>query len=111
MVDGQFVTKSAVNTMNDEITSSPNAGQPTTRSAAEIQDWLLDKLAEELETDRSQIQVKEPILAQGIDSMHVVAIVAQLEDWLGIRFSSNPLEDYPSIEALSQSLGANDERG
>lgn len=97
--------------MNDDIASSPNASQPPTRSSAEIQNWLLDKLAEELEVDRSQIQVKEPILAQGIDSMHVVAIVAQLEDWLGIRFSSNPLEDYPSIEALSQSLGANDEPG
>ena len=111
MVDGPFVTEPTVNAMNDETTSSPDTGQPPTRSSAEIQNWLLDKLAEELETDRSQIQVNEPILAQGIDSMHVVAIVAQLEDWLGIRFSSNPLEDYPSIEALSQSLGANDEPG
>ena len=76
----------------------------TSRTAAEIQDWLVNQLTEELQINRDKIKIDQPILAQGIDSMHAVAVVAQLEDWLDIRFSSNPLEDYPSIEALSQSL-------
>ena len=98
-----------VHTMTNEPSFISDADRPSTQSAAQIRNWLIDKMAEELNIDRSQIRVDEPILAQGIDSMHVVALVAQMEDWLGIRFSSNPLEDYPSIEALAQSLGTNDD--
>ncbi|MGD9855099.1 MAG: acyl carrier protein [Planctomycetaceae bacterium] len=76
----------------------------TTRSAAEIQDWLVAHLASELKITPDRINVDQSILAHGIDSMHVVAVVAQLEDWLGVRFSSDPLEDHPSIVELSESL-------
>ncbi len=91
--------------MNDGPDFTQEVGPRSSRSPAEIQNWLVGKMAEELQIDPSQIDIEAPILAQGIDSMHVVAIIAQLEDWLGIRFSSNPLEDFPSIEALSRSLG------
>ena len=94
---------------NEQPLDATGAEPAATPSAADIQAWLIDALAEELQVAPDEIRVDEPILAQGIDSMHVVAIVAQLEDWLGIRFSSNPLEDFPTIEALAQSLGSGDD--
>jgi acyl carrier protein len=79
------------------------------RSAIEIERWLVDHLAEELQVAPETIRVDQPILAQGVDSMHAVAIVAKLEDWLGIRFQSDPLEAAPSIAALARSLAQDGE--
>jgi acyl carrier protein len=73
-------------------------------SAAEIQRWIIEQLAATLQVSPDQIQIDQPVLSYGIDSMQVVGIIANLEDKLGIRFSSNPLDDYPTIEALSHFL-------
>jgi acyl carrier protein len=71
-------------------------------TAAEIQQWLTTQLADELKIGPDRIRADRPILSYGIDSMQLVTIVARMEDWLGLRFSSNPLEDHPTIESLSQ---------
>ena len=79
----------------------PDSEARNSRSAAEIQDWLVEQLANELQISSDRINIVQPILSYGIDSMQVVVIVARLEDWLGFRFSSNPLEDHPTIESLA----------
>jgi acyl carrier protein len=84
--------------------SSSHPASERGRSAAEIERWLVEHLAEELQIAPEAIKMDQPILAQGVDSMHAVAIVAKLEDWLGIRFQSDPLEEAPSIAALARSL-------
>lgn len=84
--------------------SSQSSLSPPTRSAAEIQQWLVRQIAEELKVNPERIDVDQSMLAQGVDSMHLVALIARLEDWLGIRFSSDPLEDQPSIAELALSL-------
>jgi acyl carrier protein len=71
-------------------------------SSTEIQEWLLNRLSEELRISRDKIRVDQPILSFGIDSVQLVSVVAQLEDRVGIRFSENPLEEYNTVEALSQ---------
>ena len=71
-------------------------------SADEIQKWLIAQLAQELEIPPDRIRIDRPILSYGIDSMQLVTIIAKLEDWLGWRFSSNPVEDHPTIQGLSQ---------
>lgn len=82
--------------------NDPNVNRHCSRSSAEIEQWLIRQLAEELRIPREKIKVDQPILAIGIDSMQIVVVVAKLEDWLGIRFSSNPLDDHSTIRALSQ---------
>lgn len=72
------------------------------RSADEIQQWLVRQIAEQLQIVPQRVQPDQPILASGIDSMQVVSVVAGLEDWLGFRFSANPLDDDPTIRQLSQ---------
>lgn len=88
--------------MPNEKPNQRPATPQAARSAAEVQQWMITQLAEELKIDREKIKVDQPILSLGIDSMQIVVVVAKLEDWLGFRFPSNPLEDYSTIEALSQ---------
>ena len=71
-------------------------------SVVEIQQWMIQQLAHELQINPEKIRINQPVLSCGIDSMQVVTFVAKLEDWLGVRFSSNTLEDHSTIEALSQ---------
>ena len=58
-------------------------------------------IAGELGISPDQIHLDRTILSFGVDSMQVVSFVANLEDWLGIRFTENPLEEHPTVESLS----------
>jgi acyl carrier protein len=71
------------------------------KSAAEIQDWLIREITQELQISSSAVSPELSIPACGIDSMQVVSLIARLEDHLTIRFSNNPLDEYASIEQLS----------
>ena len=88
--------------MNRTPPMSEHADDSPHPSAQKIQAWLIHQIAEALPVATEKIRLDQPILACGIDSMQVVSIVARLEDWLKIRFSGNPLEDYPTIERLSE---------
>jgi|SRR6516162_8755017 acyl carrier protein len=77
---------------------------PTRRTEEEIRQWLVSKLSGPLRIDRSDLDLDRPIVAHGVDSMQFVALVGELEDWLGCRFTDNPLIDYPSVNALSRFL-------
>ena len=85
---------------NDNLQKS-DATAESVPSVAEIREWIINQLAEELKVSPDRINVDQPILSSGIDSMQVVSVVAKLEDWLDFRFSENPLEDHATIEALS----------
>lgn len=87
--------------MENENQQDPHSTAPTARSVAEIQGWLIGQLAEELQIGHEKIKIDQPILSCGIDSVHVVSLMAKLEDWGSFRFSGNPLEDYSTIESLS----------
>ena len=79
---------------------------PATHTADEIRQWIVDRLVERLQIDRQEIDVAAPVTALGVDSMQFVVLVGELEDWLGCRFASNPLIEYPTIDALSQFIAA-----
>ncbi|HEV7509231.1 MAG TPA: SDR family NAD(P)-dependent oxidoreductase [Thermoanaerobaculia bacterium] len=78
----------------------------TTRTpdAIRIQEWLVARLAEELELSPAEIEVSEPYSSYGLSSREAVGISGDLEEWLGTRLSPTLLYDYPSIEALSRHL-------
>jgi acyl carrier protein len=74
----------------------------TSRTAAEVQDWLIDHLAREKEIPPGQIDADQPILSLGIDSVQIVTMMAKLEDWGGFRFHGNPLEDRATVAELAR---------
>jgi acyl carrier protein len=81
------------------------------RSAQEIQDWLVARISSLTGTAPSQIHVREPLLRYGLDSVATVALVTDLEAWLDYRFHANPLDDHPTIAGLAQYLAAQTARG
>ena len=86
-------------------TSPPPApAAPIVRSSVEIQDWLVAKIASRLHVAPDEVNLDEPLIDVGLDSMEFVAMVGELEHWLGCRFRDNPLIDYPTISALSDFL-------
>ena len=77
---------------------------PIQRTEEEIRQWIVGKLCGPLRLDRNELDLDRPIVAHGVDSMQFVALVGELEDWLGCRFTDNPLIDYPTVNALSRFL-------
>lgn len=79
----------------------------------EISSWITSKIAEITNLDENEINPNEPFTYFGIDSMHVITFVGDLEDWLGIKIQATLLWDYPTIHAvtahLSQRLQATNE--
>ncbi len=91
--------------MDPTSPDSPDASTPPVlRTAAEIQDWIVSRIAARLQAEPSELRLDQPLVDVGLDSMEFVALVGELEQWLGCRFRDNPLIDYPTIGALSQFL-------
>lgn len=84
---------------------------PDRRSAAEIRDWIVNRLSAAMEIDPGEIRLDEPLVDLGLDSMQFVVLVGDLEQWLGVRFLDNPLIDYPTANALSEYLAEQLARG
>lgn len=74
------------------------------RTEAEIRDWLIDKLCGQMRVPRENLDLDQPIERLGIDSLQFVVLVGELEEWLGTRFSENPLARYSSVNAVSRYL-------
>jgi acyl carrier protein len=74
------------------------------QSAADIRDWLVRRVSELTGVDPAEIDAGRPILRYGLDSVALVRLAADLEEWLGYRFRENPLDRHPTIEALAQFL-------
>ena len=75
-----------------------------TLTAESIQRWLVSHLVEEIGIAAEEIDARAPFESYGLDSMIMVSLTGELEDWLGWQLSPNLLYEYTSIEALSQHL-------
>jgi acyl carrier protein len=75
-------------------------------SAQEIQDWIVRRVSGMTGIPACDVDPNAPFLRHGLDSVAVVALVADLEIWLGYRFRQNPLEEYPTIASLASYLAA-----
>lgn len=89
---------------------SLKATMPTTTvrkespTAAEIQAWIASYLAELLEIDPDEVNVKIPFDQYGLDSAAAVGMTGDLEDWLDRKLDPTLLYDYPTVESLAQHL-------
>ena len=81
------------------------------RSAEAIREWLVSRIGTVQGVPAAHVRTDEPLVATGLDSMQIVVLVGELEEWLGCRFTDNPLIDYPTIDALSAYLADQSARG
>ena len=73
-----------------------------------VEDWLIDRIAQEIQTVPQEIDTLETFSSYGINSVNAVNIVGELETFLDCSLSATLLYDYPSIAALAKYLTEND---
>lgn len=76
------------------------------KSLEEIYNWLRQRIADEIKIAPEAVSLTIPFANYGLDSIVIVTIVSDLEDWLGISLDPTIFWEYPTIEALSQWLVA-----
>ncbi|MGK7875556.1 MAG: acyl carrier protein [Xenococcaceae cyanobacterium] len=91
----------------DKLTEMP-AGKNKKKTAAEIQDWLVAYVAELLEIQQQEVDIKRDFDSYGLDSSAAVALTGDLEEWLGCEIYATLLYDLPNIEALAEYLAEQD---
>ena len=74
------------------------------KSGDEIKTWVVEYIADLLETDSEEIDVTIPFDRYGLDSSAAVGLTGDLEDWLGKEVPPTLLYDYPTVEALVEHL-------
>lgn len=78
---------------------------PGSKTAAEVEDWLIDRLAKQLKLAQNQIDAAQPFDSYGLDSLVAIELSGELGRWLGRDLPGNLLLDYDSIAALAAHLG------
>lgn len=76
----------------------------TTLTAETIQTWLVNQLADQLETDTDDIDVTVTFDVFGLDSAKAMVVISQAEEFLGFEVPPNWLWHYPTIQSLSERL-------
>jgi acyl carrier protein len=75
-----------------------------TRTAEDIQRWLVERVAGFLELTPGDIDVRAPFPQYGLDSMEQLRVIGELETWLQRELDETLLRQYPTIEAVAAFL-------
>lgn len=94
----------ASGTVAPSDTQTTQASPGTVIRQTEIAAWLANRLGEIMGFDPQSIDLQEPMASFGLDSLRVVRLSAELEDWLGLKLSPTLAYDYPTIASLSAYL-------
>jgi acyl carrier protein len=70
----------------------------------QFRDWLIERLAARLGREPSAIDADTPLADYGLDSLYALAIVDDIEDYLGIAVDATMMWDHPSVAALTSAL-------
>jgi acyl carrier protein len=70
-------------------------------SAAEVQDWLVGKIAGRLGVPPEEVAVDGYFDEFGLDSTEALVLAGELEKWLGIELETTALWYHPTIAELA----------
>ncbi|MBE9223258.1 SDR family NAD(P)-dependent oxidoreductase, partial [Cyanobacterium stanieri LEGE 03274] len=71
------------------------------KKAIKIQKWLINNVANRLQVNPNLIDIEQPFINYGLDSVQAVQLTADLEDYLNCKLSPTLAYDYPNIKSLS----------
>jgi len=74
------------------------------KSADDIQDWIIEYLAKELDATPSSIDPSATFDSFALDSATAIGMTGDLENWMGTRIDPTIVYDYPTIEQFSNYL-------
>ncbi len=86
-------------------TSSPNR-----LTATEIENWLVDHIANRLHISKANIRGSTPFVELGMSSLDAVEVTAELSQKLEQDLSPTAVYQYPTISALARWLGTSDSK-
>lgn len=66
-----------------------------------IQAWLVERVTASLGVEPDAIDPRAPFDSYGLDSMTVVLLTGELEEWLGFPIPPEAVYDYPSIQTFA----------
>jgi len=66
-----------------------------------VADWVVDRIAELLDCDPSEIPVDAPFVDLGLASVQAVELSDDLQTWAGLELPPTLAFDYPTIEAVA----------
>lgn len=72
-----------------------------------IQNWLLLKIAHHLNINAQEIDIHQPLINYGLDSLAAMTISGDLQEWLGYPLPPTLLYDYPSLASIAYHLTIN----
>ncbi|MFC9132796.1 acyl carrier protein [Streptomyces sp. NPDC057099] len=79
-------------------TTLDDAGR--TPSHEELTTWLTERVAEHVEMPPQDIRTDTPLVSYGLDSVYAFAVIAEIEDRLGIALEPTTMWDNPTLDAL-----------
>lgn len=84
--------------------ASPGTSSTGPRSHKEIQEFLIQAIANKTSQDFETIDIDTPFSSFGLDSRDAVGLTGELQDWLNLKLGATLLFDYPSIRQLTDNL-------
>ena len=100
-----LLVRPTLETLVSLATAQPAVAPAAARSVAEIERWFVAQIGRQLGLAESQIEVDQPFVSIGLDSMAAVTLAEQLSQWLGSRVSPTLAWDYPTIQLAARALG------
>ena len=76
----------------------------TQQSAAAIQTWIVEYVAESLALDVAEVDVTGSFDRLGLDSVTAVGMTGALEEWLDRRIDPAIIYQFPTIATMATAL-------
>jgi acyl carrier protein len=80
------------------------AERGASRSANEIEHWLVARFAQLANVEPSEIDSDRPFSDYALDSSVAVTVTAEFSGWLGKELTITLFWEYPTIRSLSSAL-------
>jgi 8-amino-7-oxononanoate synthase len=75
-----------------------------TPSVEEIRTWIVERISHLTSVPPAEVDIRVPVTCYGLDSVTMIALAADLGQWLGLRLRDIPFTDNPTTEALAIAL-------
>src|SRR3712207_1600964 len=81
---------------------SSHSAQPS----GNVEQWLVARIAELLQIEPQQVKLDTPFASYGVDSRQAIAILRELEAFVGRKLSPTAMWESPTIAALARYASA-----
>lgn len=74
------------------------------KTSEEIKTWLRERIAGAIKTTADAVPTNVPFTNFGLDSILIVTLVDDMEEWLKVQLDATIFWEYPTIDSLTEWL-------